>query len=631
MARARRPRARCTTAGLLDAIRSAVANLEAHVDEINSLNVFPVPDGDTGTNMVATVRAALEEAESTGRNAPVDRMAAAVGLGALMGARGNSGVITSQILRGFAEGLAGKREFSGLDLANALAIGAKTAYAAVGKPVEGTILTVIREAAAAAVEAAERDDAVATVLAATVDGARRSVARTPSLLRILREAGVVDSGGQGLFRLFEGALLAVEGRPVRSVAGTQVAVAESVAGTAAPARRGEERRAVAPAFRSGVASLEADAYGYETVFVLAPLPDATLDVQAIQQRLEEIGNSVLVGGDERLVKVHVHNERPDEVIGYGLSLGTLTRITVENLDSMADDVREARASSFVGGAEPSPSRGDASAGDAGTGRVAAATPAVSPGTRDLDVPDLAQTATNGEHRARATQDRKDRTPTGSDGGQDGGVINVDPALGPAIVAVVAGDGLEKLFRDFGVELIVRGGQSANPSTGELLRIARLARAREVIVLPNNPNVRLAAEQAARICAERRLVVVPTRNAAEGIAALLAFDADADAAANVEPMTAAGRGLATIQVTEAVRDAKIGGRRVKKGQTIVLDPDDGLVAADGDRDRAVLKAVGSFRAGVELVTLYYGDDASLLEAEGIARKIGERLGAEVEVV
>src|SRR3954447_5227949 len=215
---ARPPRAECTAGGLLDAARSAVANLEAHADEINALNVFPVPDGDTGTNMVATVRAALDEAERLPADAPVERIAAALSFGALMGARGNSGVITSQILRGVAEGLAGKRRFNGLDLANALAIGTRTAYAAVGKPVEGTILTVIREASAAAVEAAERDDRMESVLAATVEAARTSVARTPSLLPILKEAGVVDSGGQGLLRLFEGALAAVRGEPVHVAA-----------------------------------------------------------------------------------------------------------------------------------------------------------------------------------------------------------------------------------------------------------------------------------------------------------------------------------------------------------------------------------------------------------------------------
>ena len=602
-------RQHCTGAGFLDAMRSAVANIEKHVDEINALNVFPVPDGDTGTNMVATVRAALDEAELVGRDAPASRVAAAVSLGALMGARGNSGVITSQILRGLAEGLAGKNRFNGLDLANALALGARTAYGAVGKPVEGTILTVIRESSVAAVAAAEQDDAMESVLAATVAAAEKSVARTPSLLPILREAGVVDSGGQGLLRLFEGALLSVRGRPVEVTAGAR------------GVPHGETRAVVAPAFRSGVAALEEDAFGYETVFILTAPEDEPLDVRAIQVRLEELGNSVLVGGDERMVKVHVHNERPDAIIAYGLSLGTLTRITVENLDTMADDVREARASEFVGAEETSATATPPSGSATARGAVAvAAAPAAVAGTVEADAGSLPRPARNGG-----------TPPADLPAAPSDGPVEVDAALGPAIVAVVAGDGLEKLFRDFGVAHIVRGGQTTNPSTGELLRIARLARSREVILLPNNPNVRLAAEQAARICDDRRLVVVPTRNAAEGMSALLAFDPDIDAGANVEPMTAAGRGLATIQVTEAVRDAKIGGRKVKKGQTIALDPDDGLVAVDSDRDRAVLKAVATFPAGMELVTVYYGEEATLAEAEAISRRIGSDLGAEVDVV
>ena len=621
----------CTGSAMLGAIRSAVANLELHVDEINALNVFPVPDGDTGTNMFATVRAALDEAEAVSRAAArtgrgdvsADRVAAAVSHGALMGARGNSGVITSQILRGVAEALAGRRRFNGLDLANALDSGAKTAYGAVGKPVEGTILTVIRESAAAAVAAAERDDAIEGVLFATVEGARAAVARTPSLLPILREAGVVDSGGQGLFRLFEGALLSVQGRPVGE------------GGHSGLQSHAEDRVAVAPAFRAGVAALEDDAFGYETVFILTAADGTALDVRAIQARLEELGNSVLVGGDAQMVKVHVHNERPDHVIAYGLELGTLTRITVENLDTMADDVREARATEFVGAAgdasgistrtEPAATATSRSSGGAAV--AVAPTPAVA-GTVESQPADRPPTTGNGNHGPTEAAQAAEQADAGS---ADQGAAVVDPTLGPAIVAVVAGDGLEKLFRDFGVAHIVRGGQTANPSTGELLRIARLARSREVIVLPNNPNVRLAAEQAARICDDRRLVVVPTRNAAEGVAAVLAYDPDADAAANVEPMTRAGRGLATIQVTEAVRDAKIGGTKVKKGQTIALDPDDGLVAVDGDRDKAVLKALSAFPAGSELVTLYYGEDSTLAEAEAIATKIGAQLGAEVEVV
>ena len=240
-------RVACDGAGLLDAFRAAVANLEAHVDEINGLNVYPVPDGDTGSNMLATVKAALEEAEAVAGQ-PADRVAAAISFGALMGARGNSGVITSQIFRGMAEGLAGKRRFNGLDLAHALSEGAKTAYGAVAKPVEGTILTVIRESAAAAVEAAERDNDIESVLAATLDAAEKSVATTPSLLAILREAGVVDSGRAG-------PLPAVPGRaapPRRPGAGRRPAAGRAAAGAEAidarrPRRRGVRLRDDVPA------------------------------------------------------------------------------------------------------------------------------------------------------------------------------------------------------------------------------------------------------------------------------------------------------------------------------------------------------------------------------------------------
>src|SRR5215210_5806263 len=315
----------CDGAGLLRAFRAAVANLEAHVDEINGLNVYPVPDGDTGSNMFATVRAALEEAEAVAGQ-PADRVAAAISFGALMGARGNSGVITSQIFRGMAEALAGKARFNGLDLAHALSQGARTAYGAVAKPVEGTILTVIRESAEAAVRAAEQTNDIETVLAATVEAAESSVARTPSLLPILREAGVVDSGGQGLYRLFQGALLHLAGR--------------------APARRGQERQAAASA--STLVAHADDGFGYETMFLLQAHAGRPLDPDAIRDHLETIGESVLVAGDARALKVHVHNERPDEVIGYGLGLGSLSRISVENLDNQARDVREARATEFTG-------------------------------------------------------------------------------------------------------------------------------------------------------------------------------------------------------------------------------------------------------------------------------------------
>jgi dihydroxyacetone kinase-like predicted kinase len=321
------------------------------------------------------------------------------------------------------------------------------------------------------------------------------------------------------------------------------------------------------------------------MFLVEANGSGRLDLDAIRTRLEAIGVSVLVAGDARLAKVHVHSPRPDEVIAYGLTLGTLSRISVENLDGQARDVQERRAAAFV---------------DDGAGAA----------VEEASMPVVDASA--GERSAREVREAR--------------------ALGPAVVAVVAGGGLRKAFESFGVDQIVEGGQSANPSTGELLRIARLARAREVLVLPNNPNVRLAAEQAARMCSDKRIVVVPTRNAAEGLAAILALDPTRDAGGNAPAMTAAARAVQTFQVTEAVRDATIAGRKVKKGQTIVLDPDEGLIAAGGDRTKAVLSAVESLRPGFELVTLYYGDGADLAEAEAVARRIGEAVpGAEVEVV
>jgi DAK2 domain fusion protein YloV len=539
----------CDGPGLLEAFRAAVANLEAHVEEINALNVYPVPDGDTGSNMLATVRAALEEADAVAGQ-PADRVGAAISFGALMGARGNSGVITSQIFRGMAEALGGKARFNGLDLAHALSEGARTAYGAVAKPVEGTILTVIRESAAAAVTAAERDPDIESVLGATAEAAERSVARTPSLLAILREAGVVDSGGQGLYRLLQGASRYVADRaPAKAV-------------------KGQSRAGQGAAVSTLVAQAD-DGFGYETMFLLQPDHVGVLDVDAIRDHLESIGESILVAGDARAVKIHVHNERPDLVIGYGLTVGTLSRISVENLDHQARDVRETRAAAFTG------------------------VPADAP----LD-----------PSAAPATIER--------------------PALG--VLAVAAGDGLAAIFRDFGVAGVVHGGQSANPSTGELLAAIEAVNAREVIVLPNNPNVVLAARQVASMT-QRPISVVPTRNAAEGFAALLALDPHLDAAANASQMTEAARAIQTLVVTEAVRDALIGGRKVKRGQTIALDPDEGLVAADGDREKCVLAAVSALAAGFELVTLFYGDGADLAEAESMARRIGTILPAvDVEV-
>jgi uncharacterized protein len=586
-------------AGLLAAFRAAVDNLADHVDEVNALNVFPVPDGDTGSNMLATVRAALAEAEgSAGQSA--ERIAAAISFGALMGARGNSGVIASQIFRGMAEGLGGKERIDGADLARTLTQGTATAYKAVVKPVEGTILTVIREASAAASAAADEGRDLESVLEAAVLGAEQAVARTPSMLPILREAGVVDAGGQGLFRLLQGALAYMKLR--NPAPGPVPGPAKARAGGV-----------VAPSRQDAPVD---DGFGYETMFLLQSR-GTPLDLDLLRAELEQMGNSVLVAGDGRAVKVHVHNDRPDSVIALGLSLGSLTRITVENLDSQSQEVRDKREAELV------------------AGRLAAA----------------------GHHDARheGNHDARHEVRPHVDLAMYGGEVDVAAGAGAgsgagtagatergngakphetvplAVVAVAAGDGLARIFDSFGVAAVVRGGQSNNPSTGELLDAVGRIAADEILLLPNNPNVVLAARQAAEMTT-RRVRVVPTRNAAEGFAALLALDPSRDATTNAEFMTLAGRAIQTLQVTEAVRDAVIGGRKVRMGQTIVLDPDDGLLAVNSDRLRAVITALKALEPGFELVTIYYGDGADAVEANGVARRIGEVIpGVEVEVI
>lgn len=544
----RRPELQRTQSGgaLLAAFRAAVEALDAHVDEINSLNVYPVPDGDTGSNMLATVRAALDEAERVAEPT-LQAVAAAISFGALMGARGNSGVITSQIFRGMADALDGSRPFTGEDLARALAAGSRTACRAVARPVEGTILTVIREAADAAAEAAGRGGDVQSVLAATVLASQVALARTPTLLPILRDAGVVDAGGAGLVRLFEGALRHVAGPRAFSTA-VHGAAAAAAAAAAAPAAD----RAPADAVAASAG------FGYETMFLLQPREGETLDVDAVRLSFEGMGESLLVAGDESAVKIHVHNERPDLVIQRGLAHGSLSRITVEGLDAQAHEARERRAGAFTGS------------------RVE---------VRDEGVP-------------------------------------------LAVIVIATGEGFARLFHAIGCAGVVWGGHGENPSTAELLQAIDMVNARHVLLLSTNVNVVLAARQAAELT-QRPLVVVSARNAAEGLAALLAVNLAASLHENVEAMTRAARSIQTLLVTHAVRDAIVGGRRVTNGEVLVLDPDDGLVAAGIDETGAVLAAIDRLDPGYELLTVYLGQDADPAEADALRRAM-ERHRPDVEV-
>ncbi|MFH1474774.1 MAG: DAK2 domain-containing protein [Chloroflexota bacterium] len=545
----------CDGAGLLEAVRAAVANLDAHVDEINALNVFPVPDGDTGSNMAATCREMLAYVrDDSSVEAVVERLRE----GALFGARGNSGVILSQVVRGLAEGFAGKRRFNGLDLAHALALSSTAAYGAVPRPVEGTMLTVIREASAVAVETAERSNDLEAVLWGATHAAARALEKTPSLLPVLREAGVVDAGGAGLLRLFEGALACVRGEVVAP----------------APVR--------APRIPSPMPTefvhVETG-HGYETVYLVHPFPGQLLDLDRIRTYLVRTGESVNVAGDQKAAKIHVHNGRPDLVLRQALQLGRIVNATIVDLDHQTAEVRGARETA----AGATPGRPPAAAAGSAT---------------------FASAASAG------------RVPLG-------------------IVAVAAGDGLAEALSAFGIAderlhvSIVRGGQSQNPSAGEILAAIKASPGEEVVVLPNNPNVKLAAGQAAEM-ADRPVRVVATRNAAEGIAALLEVDPGAGASGNVELMLGAGRAIQTLLVTEAVRNAVVSGRKVRRGQTMALDPDDGLLAAGDDCDRTVLAGIAAFQPGFSLVTLWYGDGANLADAERLARLVQRAWPAVEEV-
>jgi uncharacterized protein len=526
---------------LLAAMRHAASLLHAQLDEVNALNVFPVPDGDTGSNMLATMRAAITEAESVPpEDRTVTRVAAAVSFGALMGARGNSGVILSQLLRGISEGIGDAELVTGSRLASAFVRGCDAAFSAVAHPVEGTILTVARDVADASGKFATSEAPLATVLRVAVEAAAASVVRTPDLLPVLRDAGVVDAGGRGLELLLRGALASITGEHLPQ--GTKL-----LDDLALPTWD----------------SIEAEGFGYETVFVVLPPDGGRLDVTQIRTRLGQLGESVLVAGDERAAKIHVHNERPDEVIAYGLTLGSLSNIVIENLDRQATDMR-----------------------------------------------------------ARAKEQFEHPSANGNGPSHDGA----------AVIAVVPGDGFARVFGSLGADAVVQGGQSDNPSAGELAEAIRGTGVSDVIILANNPNVRMAARQAGDLLPDVSVQVVGTRNAGEGVAALLAFDPDLTPRDAAKLMSDAATHVQTLQVTVAVRDARMGRKRVKRGSYIVLGPSDGLVANDADRTVAIRDAIAVLKPGFELLTVYRGRDVDNTAAQLLRDTIAAELdGVDIELV
>ena len=518
------------------ALLGSLSWLAANHEEVNRLNVFPVPDGDTGTNMLLTLQSAVEDVKESNA-AEVSKIAKLASHGSLMGARGNSGVILSQIFRGFARAVEGKGSLTPAELAVAFEEAANAAYRAVNKPTEGTILTVAREAGrAAATAAATADASVPRVIAAAAAGARAAVLKTPAQLQILRDAGVVDAGGYGLQLILEGMLKTVEeAEPALGV----------MAGAAKPA---------SPASQVSL-TLPEGGWGYCTEFLIE---GNNLDTELIRDQIEALGNSVLVVGEPELVKVHVHTDDPTRVINLAGGYGKLLKLNVGDMSTQHRRIIE----------------------------------------------------TEGEDAAPA-----DREPRPN---------------GVGLVAVVAGRGLVEIFRGLGVDAIVEGGQTMNPSTQDMLTAVESVPYNEVILLPNNGNVIAAAKQVVGLT-KKKVYLVETHNVPQGVSAVVAFRPERSGEANMRAMRAEAERVQTIEVTHAVRDTRSNGLRVKKGDVIGLI-NDRLELAGDDYADVVKRALGKLGPNeYELVTVYRGEQASDDELATLESEIRTNYpGLEVEV-
>jgi DAK2 domain fusion protein YloV len=520
---------------LQEMFTAATGWLEKSAADVDALNVFPVPDGDTGTNMLLTMRSSIEESYQVANNS-VSGVAQAIARGALIGARGNSGVILSQIWNGLAQGLDEKETMNGADLVECLLLASRTAYNGLSNPVEGTILTVIREAAEAAkAHAADVSNDLISVMEATVEAARESVANTPTLLPVLKESGVVDAGGQGLYTILEGALHYLKGETEQLKLRRPWMVASSIPLTTKVPQM--------------VGAVDEVPYGYCTNFVIK---GTELDPEKLRKRLEKKGLSVIVIGDESAVRVHIHTLDPGDIMHYVNPLGTLHQINIRNMDEQYRDFLEMQ---------------------------------------------------------------KERM----------------PEVDTAIVAVVAGEGLSQVFTSLGATIIVPGGQTMNPSTKDLLQAVEAVPSEKVIILPNNKNIVLAAEQVPALT-EKKIHVVPTKTVPQGVAALLAFDYEADLETNTVNMYQAQAEVRSIEVTRAVRASRLGGLDIKKNQAIGFLDGDLVAVADKTEEvlNEVLERVEPDKA--EVVTIYYGADTKPAGAEQAAASIRERYPQlQVEVV
>ena len=539
---------------LRDAILSGANNIANQRVRVDELNVFPVPDGDTGTNMSMTIGAARGELEALSDTCTVAEASKTAASAMLRGARGNSGVITSLLFRGFSKALKGKDEASAEDLANALKMGVEAAYKAVMKPTEGTILTVSRLAAEKAAECTEME--IPAMWDATLAAGQAALEDTPNLLPVLKKAGVVDAGGQGIMFIFEGMKQVFDGGEI--VAGAEVAAKPKVSSEAAG--KG--------VFTDDLMKVEDIKNGYCTQFLLHKDPGAS--VTRLRAFLESNGDSVVVIEDDDVANCHVHTSDPGMMLSEAIKYGYLTNFKIENMHEQ-----------FL----------------------------------------ARQKQAKGLEKQAEAEEKKDSEFT---------YAAVDPEREYGFVAVAAGEGLKAVFGDLGVDAVVSGGQTMNPSTEDIVEAVLGTPAKTVFVLPNNKNIILAAEQAVPLVTDRKIIVVPTRTIPQGLSALLSFDPDASADENASAMLSAAENVATGTVTFAARDSEFGGFKIKEGDTMGMT--NGKLEFVGDTPvRSVYKvAKALMNKHTSFITLIYGEGITEEEANEALRLIKNKAGDGVDI-
>ena len=517
----------------------AAAAISAQKQHINDLNVFPVPDGDTGTNMSLTISAAAAELKKK-QCATVGEVAQTAASALLRGARGNSGVILSLLFRGIAKSLKDRETIDGRDLAIALDFGVAAAYKAVMKPAEGTILTVSRLAAAQAAAAAREENAAESVLEAAIREGQEALADTINQNPVLKKAGVVDAGGKGFLVILQGMLDSLRGEPMPQV---------------------EEESA--PADKADFVAMAAEdiTFAFDTVFIVRKHTEE-VDPEPFRTYLNSIGDSLVIGEDDTAFKVHVHTNTPGAALTESQKYGTLELAKIENMRTQADDLAAGKHVQS---------------------------------TDDLE-------AVEAELEA------------GADGGAP---VKAAPEKKYGFVAVCAGQGLEAVFRDLGVDGVISGGQTMNPSTEDILREVDKTPAEIVYVLPNNKNIIMAAEQCVRLCEDKRVVVLPSKTVPQGISAMLAVDLDAQEEDNTQAMTEALQNVHTAEVTYAARDSDFGGFTIKQGDYLALEEHQ-LFGTDQDLDTLLTRlAQAPEHQDAGFITIFYGEDVTEEQAQKAA--------------